>query len=86
VRNSASFRAARRAGYVTAMCVVSAGFGNVALTTPDWDITGDLTVNLRAERSGTWGGRLYTIAVECEDTAGNTASKTTTVFVPHDKR
>ena len=49
---------------------------------PDWEITGDLTVNLRAEREKKGPGRTYTITVECADTSGNTsASKTTTVTV-----
>jgi len=51
---------------------------------PDWQITGDLAVNLRAERSGKGTGRIYTITVECNDTSGNTATKTVTVSVPHD--
>ena len=32
---------------------------------PDWEITGDLTVNLRAERSLAGSGREYTITMEC---------------------
>ena len=58
------------------------GDGN---TTPDWVITGDLTVNLRAERSGTGSGRIYTITVECSDSSGNSSTDTATVTVPHDK-
>ena len=37
---------------------------------PDWEITGPLTVNLRAERSGVGTGRVYTIQVEGSDAAG----------------
>jgi hypothetical protein len=51
---------------------------------PDWEITGDLTVNLRAERSGAGGGRIYTISVECAGASGNTAAATAEVIVPHD--
>jgi hypothetical protein len=40
------------------------GDGN---TLPDWQITGDLTLNLRAERSGRGTGRVYTIVVETTD-------------------
>jgi hypothetical protein len=58
------------------------GEGNTA---PDWVITGDLTVKLRAERSGTGSGRIYTITVECVDLSGNSATDTATVTVPHDK-
>ncbi len=58
------------------------GDGNTA---PDWVITGDLTVNLRAERSGKGNGRVYTITVECADLSGNSSTGTATVTVPHDK-
>lgn len=54
-------------------------------TPPDWVITGPLTVDLRAERSGKGSGRVYTITVECSDASGNTATKTVTVTVPHDQ-
>ena len=53
---------------------------------PDWEITGDLTVRLRAERSGPGPGRAYTITVECRDGAGNRTAGTATVAVPHDQR
>lgn len=52
---------------------------------PDWKITGDLTVNLRAERSGKGSGRVYTITVTCTDDAENTSTGTTSVTVPHDQ-
>lgn len=58
------------------------GDGNTA---PDWEITGDLTVNLRAERSGNGNGRVYTLTVECTDACGNSSTRTTEVTVPHDK-
>jgi hypothetical protein len=54
-------------------------------TAPDWSITGDLTVDLRAERSGTGSGRIYTIAVTCTDACGNSSVGNTTVTVPHDQ-
>ncbi len=57
------------------------GSGNTA---PDWVITGRLTVHLRAERSGTGSGRIYTITVRCTDASGNGSTKTVTVAVPHD--
>ena len=40
------------------------GDGN---TSPDWSITGPLTLELRAERAGPGTGRIYTITVECTD-------------------
>ena len=49
---------------------------------PDWQITGDLTLLLRAERSGRGTGRIYTITVESRDSSGNAAVQTVTVFVP----
>ncbi len=54
-------------------------------TANDIVVTGDLTVNLRAERSGTGTGRLYTVNGQCTDAAGNVASWSTTVTVPHDQ-
>lgn len=48
----------------------------------DWEITGPLSVNLRAERSGQGSGRFYTLTVRCTDEAGNSAYGVTTVFVP----
>ncbi len=52
-------------------------------TAPDWTITGDLAVSLRAERAGGGDGRTYTITVECEDTSGNATTAPVTVIVPH---
>lgn len=52
---------------------------------PDVQLTGDLTVDLRAEREGKGSGRVYSIAVTCSDAAGNTSTRTTTASVPHDQ-
>lgn len=59
-------------------------------TSPDWIITGDHAVKLRAERSGQGDGRVYTITVQAKDVSGNLSEiKTVTVTVPksqgHDK-
>jgi CHRD domain-containing protein len=55
-------------------------------TARDWKITGDLTALLRAERSGKdKNGRTYTLTIESTDDAGNSATTTVTVFVPHDQ-
>src|SRR5205823_6295805 len=51
-------------------------------TPNDIQITGDLTVNLRAERGGGGDGRIYTITVEARDAAGNASTKICTVSVP----
>ncbi len=55
-------------------------------TAPDWEITGALTVDLRAERSGTGDGRIYTLEIACEDAAGNASTEQVAVAVPHDRR
>lgn len=55
-------------------------------TAPDWTITGKLTVDLRAERSGKGTGRVYTITVRYTDASGNSATKSVHVTVPHDQR
>lgn len=52
----------------------------------DWQITGDLTLNLRAERLGAGGARIYTIEVRCTDEVGNASTGASTVIVPHDQR
>jgi hypothetical protein len=54
-------------------------------TAGDIQITGDLSLLLRAERSGKGNGRTYTITVECQDEAGNASTGTTTVTVPRDQ-
>jgi len=51
----------------------------------DWRITGELSLLLRAERRSR-AGRVYVIEVSCTDAAGNTATETTSVLVPHDQR
>lgn len=50
---------------------------------PDWQITSDLTVNLRAERSGSGSGREYKITVQCTDDSSNSSSQSVLVKVPH---
>lgn len=59
------------------------GDGNTA---PDWEIIDATHIRLRAERSGTGVDRIYTITVTCVDAAGNAASSSTQVRVPHDSR
>jgi hypothetical protein len=52
-------------------------------TAPDWQVIDSHHARLRAERAGTGNGRIYTIKVTCTDASGNSASRTTTVTVPH---
>jgi hypothetical protein len=51
-------------------------------TSPDWQIMGDLTLKLRAERLGPGNGRVYSIGLRCVDTSGNSAGRTIAVTVP----
>jgi hypothetical protein len=55
------------------------GSGN---TEYDWLITGPLTAQLRAERSGEGSDRVYTIHVTCSDSSGNADIAETAVTVP----
>jgi hypothetical protein len=52
--------------------------------TPDWTIVDNHHVKLRAERSGTGAGRVYTVTITCTDQAGRSSSQAVTVNVPHD--
>jgi hypothetical protein len=52
---------------------------------PDWIITGDHTLQLRAERSGKGKGRIYSITIQASDQSGNHSTKVVTVTVPHNK-
>jgi hypothetical protein len=59
---------------------------------PDWanisvdSTTGVVTLDLRAERAGGGDGRVYTITITATDEAGNSASTSCEVTVPHDKK
>jgi HYR domain len=57
--------------------ILGPGSGN---TTPDWEITGNLTVKLRAERTGDQD-RIYTLTVTSTDSSGNVATSTVLVYV-----
>jgi hypothetical protein len=57
------------------------GDGN---TSDDIQNINGLSVDLRAERSGNGGGRIYTIKVRSADPSGNYAEKTVEVIVPGD--
>ncbi|HWW00940.1 MAG TPA: CHRD domain-containing protein [Candidatus Acidoferrum sp.] len=56
---------------------------NDASKDPDWVITGDHTVKLRAEKNPQGSARTYTITVQAKDVSGNLSdTKTVTVMVP----
>jgi len=64
------------------------GDGDMA---PDWtspvinQSTGVITLQLRAERSGSGNGREYTIAITATDSSGNSSTANSKIIVPHDK-
>ena len=49
-------------------------------TAPDWQITGPLTLSLRAERAGN-SERIYTITVQTSDFSGNSTLSSVLVIV-----
>jgi hypothetical protein len=49
---------------------------------PDWQIINNHTVKLRAERSPSGTGRIYTITITAKDGPGNISTQTTMVVVP----
>jgi glycosidase len=51
-------------------------------TAPDWEIVDAHHVRLRAERSGSGNGRVYTITITCTDGAQNSSSQAVMVTVP----
>jgi uncharacterized repeat protein (TIGR01451 family) len=54
-------------------------------TAPDWEIIDANHLRLRAERSGTGPGRVYTVTITSTDSAGNSSTKQLFVTVPHDR-
>lgn len=54
-------------------------------TEPDWMVTDGGTLYVRAERSGTGDGRIYTVHVRCVDELGEETLDTVTIRVPHDR-
>lgn len=58
--------------------------GNGKGATEPWLITGDLGLELLAERKGNGSGRVYTVTVQCTDAAGHQSTSTVQVPVAHD--
>lgn len=60
--------------------------------TPDWtepfidQENGIISLQLRAERSGTGDGREYKITITATDSSGNSSTADVIIIVPHDKR
>jgi len=71
---------------VSVTCVDNGVVVGPSMADDDWRVTGDMTVELRCERSGHGTGRIYEIAVACTDASGNTSVATVEVVVPHDSR
>lgn len=73
---------------VTSINIVSVSSSEPDNGLGDGDTAGDvqighgLTVNLRAERSGSGFGRTYVIVIEAQDAAGNSSRASGSVFVP----
>jgi sugar lactone lactonase YvrE len=62
------------------------GDGNTTADLTEWTIgTPDTSGFVRAERSGKGAGRIYTLVYEAADRAGNTATCSVSLAVPHDK-
>jgi hypothetical protein len=55
-------------------------------TSPDWVVIDARRLQLRAERSGTGTGRVYTLTVTCGDASGNLATRQLGVTVPKNQR
>jgi probable HAF family extracellular repeat protein len=51
-------------------------------TSPDWQLSGGLNAQVRAEYSKKGDGRVYTLTVACTDASGNSSTATVTVWVP----
>ncbi|HEY0068045.1 MAG TPA: family 10 glycosylhydrolase [Flavisolibacter sp.] len=62
--------------------VTGTGNGDVG---PDWEIIDNHRLKLRAERSGSGSGRIYTITITSTDGSGNQGVQTVVVTVPHDR-
>jgi uncharacterized repeat protein (TIGR01451 family) len=56
--------------------------GLAGLTSPDWQVIDATRVRLRAERSVSGDGRVYTITITSTDTAGGESAEQVTVTVP----
>lgn len=67
-------------------CQITDVTSNEAPVETAWEITGPLTLDLRAQRFGVRTGRIYTMTVTCRNSSDLSSSATVTVSVPHDRR
>lgn len=66
-------------------CRITGVTSNETIIGTPWQITGPLTIDLRAERFG-WGtGRIYTLTVTCTNTSELNSTGIIRVTVPHDQ-
>jgi len=68
------------------VCQITDVTSNEAAADTAWQITGPLTLDLRAQRLGMGTGRVYTITVTCTNSSQLSSSANVTVRVPHDQR
>jgi Tol biopolymer transport system component len=68
------------------VCQITDVTSNETAAETAWQITGPLTLDLRAQRFGRGTGRIYTITVSCTNSSQLSSSATVTVSVPHDQR
>jgi len=68
------------------VCQVTNVASNEPAVEADWQVTGLLTLDLRALRLGADRGRVYTITVTCTNSSELSSSAAVTVRVPHDQR
>jgi hypothetical protein len=76
---------ARDACTVAPSCAIQSVTANEPVDSGAVEITGPLSLKLRSERLGGGSGRIYTLTIVCRDDAGNTATTTAAVTVPHDQ-
>jgi len=62
-------------------CVVTVSSNELGVG--QYEVVDPTLVRLQVQRSGTGGGRIYTITVTCTDAGGASTQKTVTVTVPH---
>jgi Tol biopolymer transport system component len=67
-------------------CRITGVASNEPIAGTAWRMTGPLTVDLLAQRSGAGAGRVYTLSVACTNSSNLSSTTTVDVTVPHDQR